>query len=32
MPSEFTWDAKPKVLPDENGIYPFAIPGKTVAV
>ena len=32
IPSEFTWDAKPKVLPDENGIYPFAIPGKTVAV
>jgi predicted dehydrogenase len=32
MPSEFTWDAKPKVLPDENGIYPCAIPGKTVAV
>ena len=32
MPTEFAWDAKPKVLPDENGIYPFAIPGKTVAV
>ena len=32
MPSEFNWDAKPKVLPDENGIYPFAMPGKTVAV
>jgi predicted dehydrogenase len=32
MPAEFTWDAKPKVLPDENGIYPYAIPGKTVAV
>lgn len=32
MPSEFSWDAKPKVLPDENGIYPFATPGKTVAV
>src|SRR6266542_420828 len=32
MPSEFTWDAKPKVLPDENGLYPYAIPGKTVAL
>ncbi len=32
MPSEFTWEAKPKVLPDENGLYPYAIPGKTVAV
>jgi predicted dehydrogenase len=32
MPSEFTWEGKPKVLPDENGLYPYAIPGKTVAV
>ena len=32
MPTEFSWDAKPKVLPDENGIYPYATPGKTVAV
>jgi predicted dehydrogenase len=34
MPSEFTWDAKPRVLPGPDGLYPFAIPGnaKTVAL
>jgi predicted dehydrogenase len=32
MPSEFTWEANPKVLPDEHGLYPYAIPGKTVAL
>jgi len=32
MPSEFTWEAMPKVLPDANGLYSYAIPGKTVAV
>jgi len=32
MPTEYTWDALPKVLPDANGLYPFAIPGKTVAI
>ena len=31
-PSEFTWDAQPKVLPGPDGIYPFPIPGKTVVV
>ena len=26
------WDATPKSLPDANGFYPIAVPGKTVAV
>lgn len=29
MPDRFAWDAMPKVLPDANGLYPFAMPGKT---
>ena len=29
MPDTFAWDAKPKVLPGEDGFYPIAIPGKT---
>ena len=29
MPERFAWDALPKVLPDENGLYPYAIPGQT---
>ena len=29
MPAKFDWDAPPPVLPDENGYYPIAIPGKT---
>ena len=32
MPTDFTWDAKPKVLPGPDGLYPFAIPGKTVVL
>ncbi|SFC60924.1 Predicted dehydrogenase [Parapedobacter composti] len=32
MPERFTWDALPKVLPDENGLYPYAIPGQTVVL
>jgi len=27
MPDTLTWDAKPKILPDENGLYPVAQPG-----
>lgn len=27
MPETLAWDAKPKVLPDENGLYPVAQPG-----
>ncbi|MDQ8053610.1 MAG: Gfo/Idh/MocA family oxidoreductase [Pedobacter sp.] len=29
FPDQLSWDAKPKVLPDENGFYPVARPGKT---
>jgi len=29
MPATFTWDTTPPVLPDENGMYACAIPGKT---
>lgn len=32
MPDTYAWDAKPKVLPDENGLYPIAIPGKTKVI
>lgn len=29
FPEKLAWDAMPKVLPDENGFYPVAVPGKT---
>jgi len=29
MPSVLAWDAMPKLLPDSNGFYPVAVPGKT---
>ncbi len=29
MPDVLAWDALPKVLPNEEGYYPFAIPGKS---
>jgi len=32
MPENLSWDALPKILPDENGLYPFAQPGKTVVI
>ncbi len=32
MPSTFDWNATPKSLPDSNGFYPIAVPGKTVTV
>jgi hypothetical protein len=32
FPDKVAWDAKPKVLPDANGFYPVAVPGKTVTV
>lgn len=31
QPESYTWDTLPKVLPDENGLYPCAIPGLTKA-
>ena len=32
MPEELRWDALPKILPDENGFYPVAQPGKTQVI
>ena len=32
MPERFDFEANPKVLPGPDGIYPFAMPGKTKAV
>lgn len=29
MPSTFAWDAMPPILPDANGMYAAAVPGKT---
>ena len=29
MPKEFDWNSMPPVIPDENGYYPVATPGKT---
>ncbi len=30
MPPEVSWDDTPPVLPDENGFYPIAVPGKSM--
>jgi predicted dehydrogenase len=32
MPESLAWDVNPKVIPDANGIYPHAIPGKTKVI
>ncbi len=32
FPDKLSWDALPKILPNENGEYPVAMPGKTRAV
>jgi len=32
LPKTFGWDAPPLVLPDANGFYPVAMPGRTVCV
>lgn len=32
MPDRLAWDATPKVLPDANGLYPYAMPGKTKVI
>ena len=29
MPQRYAWDAKPPVLPNEEGFYPVAVPGET---
>ena len=30
MPPEVSWEDNPPVLPDENGFYPIAVPGKSM--
>ena len=32
MPETLSWDANPKVMPDEHGSYPVAVPGITKVV
>lgn len=32
MPERLAWDAMPKVLPKEDGYYPYAIPGMTKVI
>jgi myo-inositol 2-dehydrogenase / D-chiro-inositol 1-dehydrogenase len=32
FPATLAWDAKPKLLPNADGFYPVAVPGKTVRV
>jgi myo-inositol 2-dehydrogenase/D-chiro-inositol 1-dehydrogenase len=32
MPEKFAWDAQPKSQPGPDGMYPCAIPGKTITV
>ncbi|WP_420151274.1 Gfo/Idh/MocA family protein [Spirosoma sp.] len=32
FPDKLAWDAMPKSLPDKDGFYPIAIPGKTITV
>ncbi len=32
MPAKFAWDAPPQVLPDKDGFYPIAVPGKSIVL
>lgn len=32
LPKEFSWEATAPVLPNEDGFYPVAVPGRTVCV
>jgi len=32
FPEKLAWDAMPKLLPDANGLYPYAMPGKTKVI
>jgi len=32
MPEKFAWDAKPPIMPNEDGYYPHAIPGETKVI
>jgi hypothetical protein len=29
VPENLTWDSEPPIKPDENGLYPIPVPGKT---
>jgi hypothetical protein len=31
-PSSYAWDANPPVMPDNNGYYEIAVPGKSKVV
>ena len=32
FPDKLAWDASPKILPGPDGLYPVAVPGKTVVI
>jgi myo-inositol 2-dehydrogenase / D-chiro-inositol 1-dehydrogenase len=32
MPERLAWDANPKILPNADGFYPYAVPGKTKVI
>ena len=32
FPEKLAWDAMPKLSPDANGLYPYAMPGKTKVI
>jgi predicted dehydrogenase len=32
MPDKLAWDANPKSMPDANGLYKLAVPGRTITV
>ncbi len=32
LPERLAWDALPKVLPNQDGYYPYAVPGQTVVI
>jgi hypothetical protein len=32
MPEKVSWNMTPPVVPDADGNYPIAVPGKTVAL
>ncbi len=32
MPERFAWDANPRLMPDEKGLYPIAMPGQAKVI
>jgi hypothetical protein len=32
FPDKLAWDANPKIMPGPDGLYPVAVPGKTVVI